>query len=130
MKGQNTKNVVLIADDDMFIRQVIRGAIGDLAIVVETKEGVEVPELYRKHTPDVVFLDVHMPGVSGLDLIKNLQKIDVGAHIIMMSSDSSTENVRYAKFNGVRGFLTKPFEKSRVLHYFNACPTIKFMDAE
>lgn len=128
MKNKNIKNVVLIADDDLFIRKIITSALQNYATIVEAPDGAEVLKLYREHTPDIVFLDIHLPNQSGLDLVSALKAEDKTAFIIMLSADSSAQNVKTAQSNGAQGFLTKPFDKKRIMHYFHACPTISFMD--
>lgn len=128
MRGNNKKNVVLIADDDLFVRKVIISAISDLTEIVEVSDGAQVEQAYREHKPDIIFLDIHLPNVSGLELVYKLIKEDMAAYIVMLSADSSEENVLNSKLKGARGFLTKPFKKERIMHFFNACPTIKFAD--
>lgn len=130
MRGQNKNNVVMIADDDLFVRKVIRAALRDFAEVVEVADGADVQACYAKHLPDIVFLDIHLPNISGLEVIRSIRKRDLGAHIVMLSADSCIENVRASRFNGSKGFLTKPFEKKRILQLFNACPTVKFIEAQ
>ncbi|MFW0777564.1 MAG: response regulator [Rickettsiales bacterium] len=128
MRGSNKKNVVMVADDDLFVRKVIISALSEVAEIVEVADGAEVLTAYKEHMPDVIFLDIHLPNVSGLDLVYDLSKADVGAYIIMLSADSSEDNVRNSRLKGAKGFLTKPFKKERIMHYFNSCPTIKFAD--
>lgn len=128
MRGHNKQNLVMIADDDLFVRKVIRSALEDMAEIVEASDGAEVEAIYRQHTPDVIFLDIHLPNVSGLELVRRLVKQDLGAYVIMLSADSSFNNVKMSKVRGSRGFLTKPFDKKRILHYFNSCPTVSFAD--
>lgn len=130
MKGKNKKNLIIVADDDLFVRKVIRSALEEIAEIVEVTDGAEVMKVYTEHTPDILFLDIHLPNVSGMDLIRPILKMDVSAYIIMLSADSSADNVKTSSLRGCKGFLTKPFEKSRILHFFNTCPTIKFMDTE
>lgn len=128
MRGKNKSNVVMIADDDLFIRKVISSAIKDFTDIVEVQDGADVVEAYQKYQPDMVFLDIHLPNVSGLELIRPIQRADAGAFIVMCSADASSDNAFKIKQRGARAFLTKPFDKARVVHLFNKCPTIKFMD--
>jgi two-component system chemotaxis response regulator CheY len=130
MRGSNKGNVVVVADDDLFVRKVIISALSDLAEIVEVADGAEVEKVCRARKPDIVFLDIHLPNVSGLDLVHKLIKEDMGAYIVMLSADSSEENVLKSKLKGAKGFMTKPFKKERIMHFFNACPTIKPLDAK
>ncbi len=128
MRGKNKSNVIMIADDDLFVRKVLRTAIQDLSSVVEAKDGSEVSKIYTDNMPDMIFLDIHLPNVSGLDLIPKILAADDKAHIIMLSADSSQDNVQVALKRGAKGFLTKPFELRRVLQIMQTCPTVVFSD--
>ncbi len=128
MRGSNKTNVVMIADDDLFVRKVVMGALSGLTEFIEVVDGSDVEKTYLKHMPDLIFLDIHLPNHSGLDLIHNLLHKDKGAFIVMLSADSSELNVRNARLRGAKGFVTKPFTKDRILHYFNKCPTVQFVD--
>lgn len=128
MRGKNQGNVVMIADDDLFVRKVITAAIDGLADIVEVTDGAKVLEVYHKARPDILFLDIHLPNISGLELIRPLKKDDAGAFIIMTSSDSCADNIFKIKQRGARAFLAKPFDKARITNLFNKCPTVSFMD--
>lgn len=128
MRGMRKNNLIIVADDDLFVRKVIKAALQDLTDIIEVTDGADVERIYKEHMPDILFLDIHLPNKLGIDLIRPLLKIDVGAYIVMLSADSSEDNVRNARLRGSKGFLTKPFNKARILHYFNTCPTIGFSD--
>ena len=126
MKDNNKTNVVLIADDDAMVRKAIVSALKEIneVIFVEVSDGKDVEASYLKHQPDVIFLDIHLPSISGLCLINSLLKIDKDAHIIMVSADSTQTNVLNSIQKGTKGFLTKPFDRQRILDIFYACPTV------
>lgn len=128
MRGSNKKNVVMIADDDLFVRKIIRSALEGLAEIIEVTNGSDVEAAYAKHHPDILFLDIHLPNKSGMDLIHPIIRTDKGAYIIMLTADSSEDNVRHSRMRGSRGFMTKPFTKQRIMHYFQNCPTIQYSD--
>ena len=128
MKHGRKQNNVIIADDDLFIRKVLSSALEGLATIVPVADGGEVEAAYREHTPDVVFLDLHLPNATGLELIPRLLAIEPDAYIIMLSADSSGENVKEAIARGAKGFLAKPCDKTRVVKAFNECPTVRYLD--
>lgn len=130
MRNGKKFNVAMIADDDRLIRKIIASALQDIAHVVEVEDGAAVQASYEAHMPDILFLDIHLPNVSGLELIQRLYGSDENAHIVMISADSSRSNVLQAAECGVKGFLTKPFDKQRIINLFNDCPTIKFSDTQ
>ncbi len=121
-------NIVMVADDDLFVRKILRSALQNLVTIVETGDGADVEKLYKDNVPDVLFLDIHLPNKTGLELIESIKEIDPDAYIIMVSADSSTDNVKISSKHGVKGFMTKPFNRDRVLKHVMNCPTVEFMD--
>jgi two-component system chemotaxis response regulator CheY len=115
------KDIILIADDDMFIRQIVTKALSDIFEVVEVADGQEVTAAYKQHAPKAIFLDLHLPGISGMDLISEIVAQDNNANILMLTSDSTVENVEKAKSFGVKGFISKPFDKKTLLDNLKRC---------
>lgn len=120
-----SENIFLVADDDMYMRLLAKKGLQDLGTVIEAGEGKLVAEMYRTHNPDMVLLDIHMPDLTGQEVLAKLLEIDPHAYVVMLSADSSIENVQWAKQHGASGFLTKPFEKSKLLAYVENCGTTK-----
>ncbi|MCB1839404.1 MAG: response regulator [Alphaproteobacteria bacterium] len=117
-------NVILIADDDAFIRKSLRALLVSCGEVHEVSNGDQVFPSYLKNNPDILFLDIHMPGKTGLEVIPNIIEMDSDAFIIVLSADSQKGNVLEALEKGAAGFLTKPPAKSRIQEYLNQCITI------
>jgi DNA-binding NarL/FixJ family response regulator len=66
---------VLLADDDALIRAglaVVLGTAADLEVVAEAADGIEAVDLSLRHTPDVVLMDVRMPGIDGIEATRRL----------------------------------------------------------
>jgi len=117
-------NVVLIADDDSFVRKSLGTLLASCGDVYEIEDGDQIVKTYLKYNPDILFLDIHMPGKTGLEVIPNLIEIDTDAFIVVLSADSQKENVLEALERGAAGFLTKPPAKHRIQEYLNQCITI------
>ncbi len=109
----------LIVDDEQLARQeleyLLRRAPDDVQIVAQGKNGVEAVELIRTHQPDVVFLDVQMPGLDGFAVLKKL--LDKSRKMPLPNIVFATAFDRYAvrafEVNAV-DYLLKPFEEARV----------------
>lgn len=127
MRGDNQEHTVFIADDDLFIRDVIKQGLAGLCSVVEVADGKNLIDTYIKCLPDIIFLDVHLPSINGLDLIPRIKQEDPGSFIVMLTSDSTADNVKKAIANGASGFISKPFNKKILLENFYRCPTIQFL---
>lgn len=108
---KNTK--ILIADDSSFMRKVLKGILeGEgFSDFIECENGKECLEAFRKETPGIVFLDVVMPEVDGLEV---LRRIGGQAKIIMVSAVGQEKIINEAKELGASGYITKPFNWKEV----------------
>ncbi|MDD3029990.1 MAG: response regulator [Alphaproteobacteria bacterium] len=123
LRATRRQNVVLVADDDMYMRTLVKHGIGSKTTVIETGDGETVLDDYKKNNPDVLFLDIHLPHVDGTSLLGKLFEMDPKAYIVMLSADSSRKNVELTANKGAKGFLTKPFTKEKLQEYLSKCPT-------
>ena len=110
---------VLIVDDDPFIRRLIATTLEDVASfeLVQASDGVEALELAREDPPAIVFLDIDMPRLNGIDTCRRLREEDgsAGATIVMLTAASGDETERAAEEAGADLFLTKPFSPLELL---------------
>jgi DNA-binding NarL/FixJ family response regulator len=101
---------VLVVDDHAIVRQGIRqvldGAEG-LAVVAEAGDGAAALEAARSHAPDVVVLDVSLPGETGLQVARRLKLAVPAIRILMLSVYDNTEYVLEAVRAGADGYLLK-----------------------
>jgi two-component system chemotaxis response regulator CheY len=128
-RNNSRNNIVMVVDDDIFVRKVVADTVREFAEVVEIGDGAQVVQQYKTNMPDMVFLDIHLPNQSGLELLKQIRELDPDAYVIMLSADSTQDNVDEGNRFGIQGFLTKPFKRTRIISFLNKCPTIKFVDA-
>jgi CheY-like chemotaxis protein len=102
---------VLIVDDDAFIRKLISTTLEDVSgfALVEAADGEEAIAAAKEHRPRIVFLDVDMPRVDGLDACRALRADDTlrDTRIVMLTAGS--EHEPDARAAGADLFLTKPF---------------------
>ncbi|MGO9496390.1 MAG: response regulator [Solirubrobacteraceae bacterium] len=104
---------VLIVDDDQFIRKLIATTLEDVSEfeLHEAADGVEALEVARQTRPRLVFLDVDMPRLNGIEACRQLRAGDSSGNLtIVMLTASSGDNVESdAEAAGADLFLTKPF---------------------
>ena len=101
---------VLVADDHGLIRAGIRRVLepeADLKLVAEAEDGPQTVALFRIHRPDVVVLDIHMPGLSGLEALEQIRSEAPAVKAILLSVSGSTPIVQSAVALGADGFLLK-----------------------
>ncbi|HKO11118.1 MAG TPA: response regulator [Acidobacteriaceae bacterium] len=109
----------LIVDDEELAREELKYLLDDAVdvdILAEGKNGVEAVDLIRTHHPDVVFLDVQMPGLDGFAVLKKLLELGEGEHLpqIIFATAFDQYAVRAFDVNAI-DYLLKPFDKARVL---------------
>lgn len=101
---------VLLVDDHPVVRAGYRRLLdGDSAIsvVAEAGDGDEGYRLYKELSPDVVIMDLNMPGISGLEAARKMIARDPGARVLVFSVHDNEAMLEQALKVGVRGYLTK-----------------------
>src|SRR5258708_3783883 len=102
---------VLIADDHPVVRlglAAILNSQNDIEIVAEAADGEEACQLYERHSPDVLMLDLRMPKKDGMQIVTELMARRVAKpRIVVMTSFDQEQNIRRALSAGVKGFLAK-----------------------
>ena len=110
MKG----HVVLVVDDDEMIRRLVRTVLeADDFSVVEAKDGAEALGVITDKRPEVVVLDVMMPGMDGVEVCKRIDHDLYKVVILTARDDPALETA--CKEAGADAFLTKPFSSIQLL---------------
>lgn len=87
----------------------------DIAVVAEVEDGEAALENFRKHRPDVVIMDLRMPGMDGIETIKSLRQEFAGAKILVLSTYGSEEDIYRAVQAGASGYLLKDMPLKRIV---------------
>jgi DNA-binding NarL/FixJ family response regulator len=101
---------VLLADDHTLVRAGIRGLLANLSgveVIGEAADGYEAVRLAETLMPDVVLLDIGMPGLNGLEAMARMARIEATIHVIILSMHMSEEYVLQALRGGAAGYLLK-----------------------
>ena len=107
----------LIIDDEPLARQellYLLQSVEGVEVLAQGSNGIEAVELVRAHRPDVVFLDVQMPGLDGFAVLKKLLDKKVGLPHVVFATAFDRYAVRAFEVNAV-DYLLKPFDRKRVL---------------
>ena len=113
------RTTVLSADDHPLIRSGLEAVISaesDLQMVGEAANGEEAVELYRKHRPDVVLMDLRMPIMDGLTAIRAILSEFPDAKIVALTTYEGDEDIHRALAAGARGYLLKDMMRSELLN--------------
>lgn len=104
---------VLIVDDSSMIRMILKGILKQIQIedVVEASDGHQALKRLEEGPVDLLLLDIHMPNMDGIDLLRTLQDNPSAEKppVIIISSDSDSEQVEKVQALGARAFIRKPF---------------------
>jgi DNA-binding NarL/FixJ family response regulator len=101
---------VLIADDHPIFRKGLRDVIrqsSGMRVVAEATTGSQALQLIRAQAPDVAVLDVHMPGLTGVEIARAIQSEKLGTALIFLTMHKDQEALQSAADAGVRGYLVK-----------------------
>ncbi|HJV69465.1 LytTR family DNA-binding domain-containing protein [Ideonella sp.] len=111
----------VLADDERLMREQLRARLAEawpeLQIVAEAKNGAEAVELVEQHRPDVVFLDIRMPGMTGIDAARQIAQMDVGDEGFLPEIVFITAYDQYAVEafeQGAVDYILKPAERDRL----------------
>ncbi|MCP4649600.1 MAG: response regulator [PVC group bacterium] len=124
---------VLIVDDDQTIQDYFERVLKEYR-VIKASNGTQALELVQKERPDLVLLDIRMPGIDGIETLKRIKEIDSDISVIMLSAHRTLQtNLEAAKL-GAYTSLAKPFDlyemKSIISDAFSSAPTKRDINAE
>jgi two-component system, NarL family, invasion response regulator UvrY len=113
MDLQKEKISILLVDDHPVVRQGYRRVLehqSDFHVVAEADNAASAYNAFKQHSPDIVVLDISMPGASGLEAIRNIRLRNSHAHILVFSMHSEALLVKAAFDAGAGGYVTKSNE--------------------
>jgi CheY-like chemotaxis protein len=100
---------ILIVDDSSFARSKLRRSLDEAGYeVVEAAGGAQAVEMVKENVPDLVTLDLLMPGMSGLETLQHIREIAPDLKVIIVTADIQTETQEELLAAGANGFLNKP----------------------
>ncbi|NLM96998.1 MAG: response regulator [Halanaerobiaceae bacterium] len=112
---------ILIVDDSAFMRRTLRKILekAGFEVIGEAADGGTAIEKYKELKPDVVTMDITMPGINGIETVKNILAINDKARIIMCSAIGQQGIIIEALQAGAKEYLIKPFRESLVIETIN-----------
>lgn len=115
-----SSSTLLLVDDEEANLDLLEGILADsgLGSLLRTQNPFEAVDLARRHRPDLVLLDLHMPGMTGFDVLRALREMDEPGDyrpVLVLTADVTPEARDTALGDGARDFLTKPFDIVEVL---------------
>ena len=108
---------ILVVDDSSMSRRMMRRIVESAGHdVIEAEEGAAGLEKYFLERPELVFLDLTMKDMYGLDVLKKIREMDPEARVIVASADIQETTIDMVKTAGANAYINKPLTPEKVLH--------------
>ena len=106
---------VLVVDDEVYVCELLYDFLSSEGYEVTfTTSGVEAITKFKDDRPDVVLLDIKMPGMDGLEVLRTLRAMDMKTGFIMLSAFGDFKTIQKALGMGARHYIEKPFDLLRL----------------
>jgi len=120
------KNNVLVVDDVKSIRLTLGGILGDEGYnVVLAEDGYQAIDAAKETPFDLVFMDIKMPGINGVQTFREIKKITPRAVVVMMTAYSVEDLIKEALEEGAYAVVYKPFDIEKIVNIIDSalrCP--------
>ncbi len=113
---------LLLVDDAAYMRRLIgiMAKKGGHEVVGEAETGEQAIDLFLRLSPDLVILDILMPDMNGLAVLKKIKELKSDAKIIMCTASEQSHHVQEALSSGAKGYIVKPFTQESLNEKINA----------
>jgi len=110
---------VMTVDDSAAILTIIAAYLEDseFEVIAAERDGIMAVERFAQERPDIVLLDLIMPGQSGVETLERILAIDPDAFVVIVSSLGTEEAVHECLTSGARSFLQKPFTRDDFIDF-------------
>ncbi len=115
---------LMMVEDDAFSRRLVENVLHKQYPITGLGEANFALDTYARLAPDLLFLDINLPDVTGHELLEKILAIDPDAYVVMLSGNSDQANIMQAMSKGAKGFIAKPFTRDKLFQYIERCPTI------
>ncbi len=113
---------ILVVDDELNIRRLVRSMLGEDYVVLEAIDGKEAVELARTESPDLILMDIMMPGMDGYTSLNRIKTDPVtrAIPVAMLTAVGFELNVTLSEELGAAGYITKPFTEEKLKNTIGA----------
>ena len=110
-----TGETILVVDDDPYIQQALEDRIVAMGYgVLVSADGKQALDLVERHRPQLVLLDIEIPGLKGLDVLKEMRRRELDVPVIMITAYGSIDLAVQAMRDGAYDFISKPFKSGHI----------------
>jgi DNA-binding NtrC family response regulator len=112
---QPTGETILVADDDVFIQEALMDRLESQGYhVLQAMDGVQALHMIERHAPHMAFLDIEMPGLKGLDVLREIRRREKNLPVVMITAYGTIDLAVEAMKEGAYDFISKPFKGTHV----------------
>lgn len=115
MPAQNKKPVILVCDDEEGIRESFKLILDEKYQLKFANNGLEALDLLKSFSPDLMLLDIKMPKMHGMEILKQVKKLKPSLPVIIITGYQSVEMAQEALKNGAADYIPKPFGSNEIL---------------
>lgn len=124
VRGQRSAPELMVIEDDAFSRRLLENVLGRQYHLTALAEADLALSTYQKIAPNILFLDINLPNVTGHELLERILAIDPQAYVVMISGNADRDNIMQAMSKGAKGFIAKPFNREKLFQYIDRCPSM------
>lgn len=122
-ESSEARTILVVEDDEVFRERMVR-ALGDRGLLATgAADGAQALALAREDSPELALVDMRMPGMGGLEVVRELHAIDPTTRIVVLTGYGSIATALDAVRLGATHYLTKPAEVDEVIAAFDRDPT-------
>ena len=115
MGSQTDKPTILVCDDEEGIRESFKLILSDSYDLRFVNNGLQALDLLKTFSPDAMLLDIKMPKINGIEVLKQIKKLKPNLPVIIVTGYQSVETAQEAIRNGASDYIPKPFESRQIL---------------
>lgn len=114
---------IMLVDDSRFMRSLIKTILQHHGYdsFIEAENSEQAIALYRLVQPDIIFLDITLPDMNGIECLKTIMGIDKDANVIMCSAMGQSVYISEAYDAGAKDYIVKPFQSDRIMAAIKRC---------
>jgi len=106
---------ILVADDDPYVQEALKDRLESLGCrVLQAADGLQAVEIIERQTPHMAFLDIEMPGMKGLDVLREIRKRDHNLPVVIITAYGTIGLAVEAMKEGAYDFIAKPFQGGHI----------------
>ncbi|MDH5657256.1 MAG: response regulator [Spirochaetia bacterium] len=108
------KKKLLVIEDNFFIMRMVQSFLSEIDCqIIHADNGIDGHNIAQKERPEILLIDIMLPGMNGLDIVKSLRNLPEfkNTPIILMSANAEEKDIQSGYDSGCDDYITKPFSK-------------------